>query len=62
MKAYEEAMEETSTKDAPWYVIPADSKTNRNLLISRILLETLKDLDLEYPPVPDEYKTIVVKD
>jgi PPK2 family polyphosphate:nucleotide phosphotransferase len=62
MEAYENAMRATSTDYAPWYVIPADSKTNRNLLISRILLETLKDLKLTYPPVPDEFKTIVVKD
>jgi PPK2 family polyphosphate:nucleotide phosphotransferase len=62
MQAYENAMRATSTDYAPWYVIPADSKTNRNLLISRILLETLKDLKLAYPPVPDEFKAIVVKD
>jgi PPK2 family polyphosphate:nucleotide phosphotransferase len=62
MKAYEDALKATSTKDAPWYIVPADSKTNRNLLISRILLETLSDLDLSYPPVPESYKTIVVND
>lgn len=62
MEAYEDAMRATSTKYAPWYVVPADSKTNRNLLISRILLETLKKLDLSYPPVPKEYKNIVVED
>lgn len=62
MEAYEDAMRETSTEHAPWYVIPADSKTNRNLLISRILLETLKDLNLAYPPVPEAYKGIVVED
>lgn len=62
MNAYEDAMRATSTKDAPWYVIPADSKTNRNLLISRILLETLSDLDLSYPPMPEEYKAIKVND
>ncbi len=62
MKAYEEAIQATSTKDAPWYIVPADSKTNRNLLISRILLETLSDLELRYPPVPESYKTIVVRD
>jgi len=62
MQAYENAMRATSTEYAPWYVIPADSKTNRNLLISRILLETLKDLKLVYPPVPETFKTIEVKD
>jgi len=62
MEAYEDAMRATSTDHAPWYVIPADSKTNRNLLISKILLATLQDLDLKHPPIPEEYKSIVVED
>lgn len=62
MEAYEDALRETSTKNAPWYVIPADSKTNRNLLISRLLLDTLEKLDLEYPPKPKEWEGIVVED
>jgi PPK2 family polyphosphate:nucleotide phosphotransferase len=62
MLAYENAMKATSTAYAPWYVIPADSKTNRNLLISKILLNTLKSLKLAYPPVPAEYKTIKIAD
>lgn len=55
MQAYENAMRATSTDYAPWYVVPADSKTNRNLLISRLLLNALKSLKLAYPPVPAEY-------
>ena len=62
MQAYENAMKATSTDYAPWYVVPADSKTNRNLLISRILLSTLKSLKLAYPPVPAEYKAIKIAD
>lgn len=62
MQAYEAAIKATSTDYAPWYIIPADSKTNRNILISRILLDTLKKLDIDYPPVPAEYKTIKVAD
>jgi PPK2 family polyphosphate:nucleotide phosphotransferase len=62
MAAYENAMRATSTKNAPWYVVPADSKTNRNLLISRLLLNALKSLKLTYPPVPPEYKTIKISD
>jgi PPK2 family polyphosphate:nucleotide phosphotransferase len=62
MEAYENAMRATSTENAPWYVIPANSKTNRNLLISEILLETLKGLDLAYPPMPKEWESIVVED
>jgi PPK2 family polyphosphate:nucleotide phosphotransferase len=62
MVAYENAMKATSTDYAPWYVVPADSKTNRNLLISRLLLNALKSLNLAYPPVPAEYKTIRIND
>lgn len=62
MRAYEQAMQGTSTSHAPWYVIPADSKTNRNLLISKLLLSTLKSMKLAYPPVPAEYKTLVIED
>ena len=47
--SYEEMLAETSTEWAPWYVIPANSKTHRNLLISTLLLEILEDLKLSYP-------------
>ncbi|MEO8627724.1 MAG: polyphosphate kinase 2 family protein [Betaproteobacteria bacterium] len=49
IKAYANALSATSTEGAPWYVIPANSKTNRNLLIGRILYETLKSLKMRYP-------------
>ncbi|WP_020181706.1 polyphosphate kinase 2 family protein [Methylotenera sp. 1P/1] len=62
MVAYENALQATSTSYAPWYVVPADSKTNRNLLISRLLLNALKSLKLEYPSVPAEYKKISIED
>ncbi|EUJ10209.1 polyphosphate:nucleotide phosphotransferase, PPK2 family [Methylophilaceae bacterium 11] len=62
MVAYENALQATSTSYAPWYVVPADSKTNRNLLISRLLLNVLKSLKLAYPPVPAEYKKISIED
>ena len=60
--AYEAAMIATSTSHAPWYVVPADSKTNRNLLISKILLDSLKSLKLTYPPVPAAFKNIKIED
>ncbi len=62
IQAYENAMMATSTLHAPWYVVPADSKTNRNLLVSRLLLETLKSLKLQYTPAPAEFKTIKIDD
>lgn len=61
-EAYEQAIAATSTEHAPWFVVPADSKTNRNLLVSRLLLQTLKDMKLTYPSTPESYKSIIVKD
>lgn len=61
MQAYQNVLVATSTEDSPWYVIPADSKLNRNLLISRILLSTLQMLDLQYPPKPVGWDEIVIK-
>jgi PPK2 family polyphosphate:nucleotide phosphotransferase len=48
-RAYEEALFRTSTRRAPWYIVPADRKWYRNLAISQILVETLRQLDLELP-------------
>jgi PPK2 family polyphosphate:nucleotide phosphotransferase len=49
MKAYEHCLGATSTKYAPWYVVPADDKKNARLIISSILNETLAELKLRYP-------------
>jgi len=47
--AYEEALARTSTKHAPWYVIPANHKWFRNLTVSRIVVETLESLGMKLP-------------
>ncbi len=52
MKAYEECLDATSTKHAPWHVIPADDKDDARVLISTVILETLKGLGMK-PPKPD---------
>ena len=49
MKAYEECLSATSTDRAPWYVVPADDKLNARLIISSIILDTLKKLKMSYP-------------
>lgn len=49
MKAYEKCLGATSTKDAPWYVVPADDKLNTRLIVSRIVLDTIDALKLSYP-------------
>lgn len=53
MKAYEDMLNQTSTDWAPWYIIPANKKWYRNWLISKIVIKTLKDLDMRYPAAPE---------
>jgi len=53
IKAYEACLSATSTPNAPWYVVPADDKPNARLIISRVILDTLKELRLSYPE-PDK--------
>jgi len=47
--AYEDALQRCSTKDAPWYVVPADHKWFRNWMISDTIVKTLKALKMKYP-------------
>ncbi len=59
--AYEEALAQTSTAAAPWYVIPADRKWFRNLIVSQVLVDTLERLDLQYPPPAESLENIVIE-
>lgn len=52
---YEESLSATSTEKSPWYVVPADDKKNARLIISRIILNTLKSLQLSYPKSSEEH-------
>lgn len=54
MEAYETCIRETATKDAPWYVIPADDKESMRLMVAKIVLNRLSQLALRYPVVTDE--------
>ena len=56
MHAYESCLSATSTKYAPWYIVPADDKKNARLIISNILLDTFKALDMHYPETDDKRK------
>ena len=49
MQAYEECLTATSTKNAPWYIVPADDKANARLIVSQIILDTFKTLKMVYP-------------
>ena len=48
-RAYEDALSHCSTEWAPWFVIPANHKWFRNLVISRIVVEYLESLDMQFP-------------
>ena len=61
MEAYEEALEKTSTKHAPWFVIPANHKWYRDLVISRIVVDTLEEMKLKLPPTRVDLKEIAKK-
>src|ERR1039458_8746693 len=49
MKAYEACLTETSTRQAPWYVVPADDKENARLIVSAVVLDAFKELKMAYP-------------
>jgi PPK2 family polyphosphate:nucleotide phosphotransferase len=52
MKAYEKCLSATSTRHAPWYIVPADDKLNTRLIVSRIVLDVVEELKLSYPKTP----------
>jgi PPK2 family polyphosphate:nucleotide phosphotransferase len=60
-KAYEEVLNKTSTDWAPWYIVPANHKWYRNLVIATILVETLKGLQMTYPQPKDDLSGIVIE-
>ena len=61
MESYEEALSKCSTKWAPWYIIPANSKWFRNWAVAQIILETLENMKFEYSqPKIDVSKFVVV--
>jgi hypothetical protein len=54
MKAYEACLSATSTRQAPWYVVPADDKANTRLIVSQIILGTLEGMNISYPKLSAE--------
>ena len=60
-KAYETLMNATSTPWAPWTVVPADSKTHRNLMIATLMRDALLKLKLRYPPGDPALKGLKIK-
>jgi PPK2 family polyphosphate:nucleotide phosphotransferase len=62
MEAYEDLIAKTSTAHAPWFVVPADRKWYRNLCVARIMVDTLRKLDMELPAIDWNPKDIVIDD
>ena len=56
MRAYEDVFTHTSTKDAPWYIVPADNKWFMRYAVAAIINETFQDLDLKYPTLTKDKK------
>ena len=62
MLAYEDLLGQTSTKHAPWYVVPANRKWYRNLCVARIVLDTMTRMNLEFPPIDWDPKQMRIGD
>jgi PPK2 family polyphosphate:nucleotide phosphotransferase len=61
MEAYEDMIQNTATKEAPWYVVPADNKWFTRVVVAAAVIDALADLDLHYPKVSDaKLKELVV--
>lgn len=61
MKAYEEAITETSRKHAPWFIVPADKKWFARLTALQIIIDALEEMNLQYPELPEEEKTALAE-
>lgn len=59
--AYEEALSRTSTPHAPWYVVPANKKWYRNLVVATVLVEALEKLDMKVPEPEEDLDGIVIE-
>jgi len=61
MKAFEDMLNNTSTKYSPWYIIPSNNKWFSRMVVSEIIVSTLESLDLKYPEITDEHKKELLK-
>ncbi|MEO7774104.1 MAG: polyphosphate kinase 2 family protein [Steroidobacteraceae bacterium] len=61
MQAYEQCIEATSTKDSPWYIVPADDKRNMQLIVAATLVDTLESIDPRWPKLPNSGRAELAK-
>jgi len=56
MQAYQDAIEATSTRDAPWHIVPADNKWFTRVVVSEIIAQKLESIDMKYPVLNEEHR------
>jgi polyphosphate kinase 2 (PPK2 family) len=61
MLAYQDALANTSTDWAPWYVIPSNHKWYRDLVVSRVIVKAMEKMDLHYPKMGIDRGSIIIK-
>lgn len=61
IKAYEDVLNKTSTTWAPWFVVPANQKWYRDLVIGQVLVQALKGLKMSYPPPSEDLSQVVIE-
>jgi len=60
-EAYEEMISKTSTKEAPWFIVPADDKWFTRVVIAALIIQQFNKMDFEYPTVTKEQKDVLLK-
>ena len=60
-EAYQDALIKCNTKNAPWYIIPSDQKWYRNLVVSNLMRDTMKELNPKYPEVKENFSGLIVE-
>ncbi len=61
MQAYEDVLSKTSTEQAPWYIVPANRKWYRNLVVATVLVEMLEGLNMDYPQPEESLEGVVIE-
>ena len=59
--AFEDMLNKTSTDYAPWYIVPANKKWYRDLVVASVIIEALKSLKMEFPPAEDDLSQVVIE-
>jgi PPK2 family polyphosphate:nucleotide phosphotransferase len=61
LRAYEDILERTSTRDAPWFIVPSDHPLSRDVVVALVLQRALEDMRMNYPPVDPEVRQQLVR-